>query len=60
VPEISAAQIIEALSPGDEPEEMLPASIVLQIVEVVDRMSERLQGYEAKFAAAEPLPARLH
>jgi hypothetical protein len=48
------------LSPRDDPEEMLPASIVLQIVEVVDRMSERLAGFERQFAAAEPLPARLH
>ena len=48
------------LAPSDDPEEMLPASIVLQIVEVVDRMSERMDRYEAKFAAAEPIPARLH
>ena len=50
----------DALAPPEDTEEMLPASIVLQIVEVIDRMSERLAVYEVKFAEPEPLPARLH
>ena len=31
----------------------------MQIMEVIDRMSERLAVYEAKFAEPEPLPERL-
>jgi hypothetical protein len=65
IPELSADQIIAALSPGDlddDPEEMIPGRIVMQVMEVLDRMSDKLAVYEAKFADPEPvvLPPRLH
>ena len=41
-------------------DELIPGHIVMQVMEVIDRMSERLAVYEAKFAEPEPLPERLH
>jgi hypothetical protein len=41
-------------------DEMIPGHIVMEVMTVLDRMSERLAVYEAKFAEAEPIPARLH
>lgn len=61
-PELTEAEVAEALSPGDDPE-MVPVSIVEQIMTVIDRMTERQDRFEANLAAAaEPviLPPRLH
>lgn len=61
--ELTEAEVAEAFGPGDQPEEMLPASIVEQILTVIDRMTERQDRFEANLAAAaEPviLPPRLH
>ena len=63
-PELSVDEVIEAFAPGDDldGDEMIPGRIVMQIMEVIDRMSERQDRYEAQLAAAEPitLPPRLH
>ncbi len=50
------------LAPPEDPEEMLPASILQQVVEILDRMTARQDQIEARFASAqpEPVPARLH
>jgi hypothetical protein len=46
---------------GEPPDpDAIPGHIALQIMEVLDQMSDRLDRYEAKFAEAEPVPARLH
>ena len=65
VPEATEAELSKFLDTSDRasnPEEMIPASIVIQIMEVIDRMSERQDRFEARLAAAEPitLPPRLH
>ena len=44
VPEATEAELSKFLDTSDRasnPEEMIPASIVIQIMEVIDRMSER-------------------
>ena len=44
------------LAPPEDPD-AIPGHIAMQIMTVLDRMSERMDGYEAKFAGAEPIPA---
>jgi hypothetical protein len=50
------------LAPPEDTEEMIPGRIVMQVMEVIDRMTERQDRFEAQLAAAEPIPipARLH
>jgi hypothetical protein len=64
-PELSEAEVAKFLAgfnsaPDDDREEMLPASIVGQIMQVLDRMIERQDRMEAQLAPAEPIPARLN
>ena len=62
-PELGPADLA-LLVPPDDPEEMLPASILQQVVEILDRMTARQDQIESRFAAAQPepvtLPPRLH
>jgi hypothetical protein len=58
VPEATEADIARLLVESDE--EMIPGRIVMQVIEVIDRMSDRMEGFERQFAASEPVPARLH
>jgi hypothetical protein len=58
VPEATEADLALLAPPPDE--DAIPGHIAMQIMTVLDRMSERMDGYEAKFAASEPIPARLH
>jgi hypothetical protein len=59
-PELSERDIVGLLAESGD--EMIPGRIVMQVMEVLDRMSERLAVYEAKFADPEPVvvPSRLH
>jgi hypothetical protein len=59
VPELTEAEITEAFTPPPDAD-AIPGHIGLQIMEVLDRMSDRMEGFERQFAASEPVPARLH
>ena len=62
IPELSEDLALLALP--DDPEEMLPASILQQVVEILDRMTARQDQIESRFASAQPepvtVPPRLH